>query len=92
MPDDPAAAAILETKPSTPGECIRAAKILSDLKQPDLAKRFHSQAEDQHLSCPLYRQACRRLIPAPAYPVQDYVSGRGIPPQAAHKIPQFSLN
>lgn len=40
MPEDPAAAAILETKPSTPGECVRAAKILSDLKQPELAKKF----------------------------------------------------
>jgi hypothetical protein len=39
-PDDPAVAAILETKPSTPGECVRAAKILSDLKRPDLAKQF----------------------------------------------------
>jgi CheY-like chemotaxis protein len=40
LPEDPAAAAILETKPSTPAECVRAAKILSDLKQPDLAKKF----------------------------------------------------
>jgi CheY-like chemotaxis protein len=40
MPEDPAAAAILETKPSTPAECVRAAKILSDLKQPELAKKF----------------------------------------------------
>ncbi len=49
MPDDPAAAAILETKPSTPGECIRAAKILSDLKQPDLAKRFLQKVIDAKL-------------------------------------------
>ncbi len=40
VPEDPAAAAILETKPSTPSECVRAAKILSDLKRPDLAKKF----------------------------------------------------
>ncbi len=39
-PEDPAVAAILETKPTTPGECVRAAKILSDLKRPDLAKQF----------------------------------------------------
>jgi hypothetical protein len=49
LPDDPAAAAILETKPSTPGECIRAAKILSDLKRPDLAKELLQKVIDAKL-------------------------------------------
>ena len=49
MPADPAAAAILETKPSTPAECVRAAKILSDLRQPDLARRFLQKVIDAKL-------------------------------------------
>jgi hypothetical protein len=49
VPEDPAAAAILETKPSTPTECLRAAKILSDLKQPDLAKKFLQKVIDAKL-------------------------------------------
>ncbi len=48
-PEDPAVAAILETKPSTPAECLRAAKILSDLKQPDLAKKFLQKVIDAKL-------------------------------------------
>ena len=50
VPDDPAVAAILETKSSTPGECIRAAKILSDLKRPDLAKQLLQKVIDAKLS------------------------------------------
>ena len=37
-PDSPAVEAVLETKPSTPAELVRAAKILADLGRPDLAK------------------------------------------------------
>jgi hypothetical protein len=39
-PEDPAVAAILATKPATPAECVRAAKILADLGRADLAKGF----------------------------------------------------
>ena len=39
-PEDPAVAAILATKPATPAECARAAKILADLGRADLAKGF----------------------------------------------------
>ena len=49
VPEDPAVAAILETKPATPSECIRAAKILSDLKRPDLAKQFLQKVIDAKL-------------------------------------------
>jgi CheY-like chemotaxis protein len=35
---DPAVEAILDTKPSTPSELVRAAKILAQLNRPDLAK------------------------------------------------------
>ncbi len=36
--DDPAVRAVLESKPTTPAQCARAAKILADLQRPDLAK------------------------------------------------------
>ncbi len=48
-PEDPAVAAILETKPATPAECIRAAKILADLGRADLAKGFLKKALDANL-------------------------------------------
>ena len=37
-PEDPAVQAVLESKPTTPAECVRAAKVLADLQRPDLAK------------------------------------------------------
>ena len=43
QPDSPAVAAILDTKPSTPKDMARAAKILSDLERPDLAREFLKQ-------------------------------------------------
>jgi len=49
LPEDPAVAAILETKPITPFECIRAAKILSDRKRPDLAKQYLQKVIDAKL-------------------------------------------
>jgi hypothetical protein len=42
-------AAVLETKPTTPSECLRAAKVLADLKQPDLAKGFLKKVIDANL-------------------------------------------
>jgi hypothetical protein len=58
----------------------------------DLAERFREQAHDQHYSCPLYRHACRRLMPSAAYPVVEVVSGLELPGRLASAIPQFSLN
>jgi hypothetical protein len=52
VPEDPAVAAILATKPATPGECIRAAKILSDLKRSDLAKQFLQKVIEAKLDDP----------------------------------------
>lgn len=49
-PESPAVAAILETKPSTPAEWTRAAKILADLGRPDLAKGFLKQILDAKLN------------------------------------------
>ncbi|MHB1033931.1 MAG: HEAT repeat domain-containing protein [Pirellulales bacterium] len=44
--DDPVVNALLETKPTTPRELVRAAKILADLDQPALAKTFLKQVLD----------------------------------------------
>jgi hypothetical protein len=46
---DPAVEAILETKPSTPSELVRAAKALADLRRPDLAKGFFQKVVDANL-------------------------------------------
>ena len=48
-PEDPAVAAILETKPATPAELLRAAQILSDLKRPFLAKGMVKQVAEANL-------------------------------------------
>jgi hypothetical protein len=52
VPEDSAVAAILATKPGTPSECIRAAKILSDLKRPDLAKKYLQKVIEAKLDAP----------------------------------------
>ena len=48
-PKDPAVLAILETKPTTPAELLRAARILADLKRPFLAKEMIKQVADANL-------------------------------------------
>ena len=48
-PENPAVAAILETKPTTPEECGRAAKTLFDFNRPDLAKGFLKKVLDAGL-------------------------------------------
>jgi CheY-like chemotaxis protein len=50
--EDPAVAAILGAKPTTPAECASAAKTLLDLGHPDLAKRFLKQVLDARLTVP----------------------------------------
>ena len=47
--DNPAVAAILATAPTTPAECVRTAKILTDLGHPDVAKRFVKKVLDANL-------------------------------------------
>jgi hypothetical protein len=42
--------------------------------RPDLAELFIPAARAQHRACPLYRRACRGLIPDDAYPVFDLVA------------------
>ena len=48
-PKIPAVAAILATKPTTPAECMRAAKMLADLGRPDLAKGLLKKVLDAKL-------------------------------------------
>ena len=48
-PKDTAVAAILATKPTTPAECVRAAKILFELGRPELAKPFLKKVIDANL-------------------------------------------
>jgi hypothetical protein len=36
-----------------------------------LAERFANEALEQHQACPLYRQACRELLPQGAYPAAE---------------------
>jgi hypothetical protein len=50
--EDAAVAAILATKPTTPVECVRAAKNLADLGHLNVAKRFLKQAIDAKLDLP----------------------------------------
>ena len=49
VPEDTAVAAILATKPTTPAECVRAAKTLVDLGHPDVAKPFLKKVLDAKL-------------------------------------------
>ena len=49
VPEDPAVLAILETKPNTPAELLRAARILADLKRPDLAKEMIKKVAEANL-------------------------------------------
>jgi CheY-like chemotaxis protein len=48
-PEDSGVAAILATKPTTPAECTRAARTLSDLGRDDLAKDFLKKVIDAKL-------------------------------------------
>ncbi|MEN6450299.1 MAG: hypothetical protein ABFC96_07395 [Thermoguttaceae bacterium] len=49
LPEDPAVAAVLQTKPAAPAECVKAARVLADLGRPDLAKGFVKKALDANL-------------------------------------------
>jgi hypothetical protein len=48
-PEDPAVAAIMATRPTTPAECVRAAKTLSDLGHADVAKPLLKKVLDAKL-------------------------------------------
>ncbi|MCE5302638.1 MAG: HEAT repeat domain-containing protein [Planctomycetaceae bacterium] len=49
MPDDPAVAAILAAKPTTPSECVRAASVLAELGHPDVARPLVKKVLDAKL-------------------------------------------
>jgi CheY-like chemotaxis protein len=60
-PDTPAAAAILATHPTTPSECVRAAKTLTDLGRPDLAKPLLKKVLDTKLEPPQWEALGREF-------------------------------
>lgn len=49
LPDNPAVAALLANKPTTPNECARTAKILVELNQLPLAKQYLKKVIDANL-------------------------------------------
>lgn len=57
----------------------------------ELAESFRAAAVDQHRSCPLYRDACRDLLPPGAYPGIDAPAGNG-PPDRPSRARRFSMN
>jgi hypothetical protein len=59
--------------------------------RPELAEQFRAAAEDQHRSCPLYRDACHGLLPVGAYPGTDAPAGTP-PPDQSNRAPRFSMN
>ena len=71
-PDAPAVAAILATKPTTPEECVRAAKTLADLGRADLAKGFLKKTLDAKLD----RQQLADLSERVGSPVFLEIAGR----------------
>ena len=58
--------------------------IAAEAGRPDLADRFREGARAQHRTCPLYRLACRDLLPAADYPVFELLPGfdLGVPAPA----------
>jgi CheY-like chemotaxis protein len=51
-PENPAVTALLETKPATPLDCLRTAKVLIEFDREDLAKSFLKKAMDAKLEPP----------------------------------------
>lgn len=60
--------------------------------RPDLAARFQEAASEQHASCPLYRLACRHMIPARAYPVMELLPGLVSTRRIGPPISSINLN
>jgi len=54
--------------------------------RPELAEAWRGRAAQQHRACPLYRQACRRLLPVGAYPDSPASAW------TAGHTPRFSVN
>ena len=58
---DPAVEAVLESKPSTPAELFRGAKILADLGRPELAKGFLQKILDAKLDDSQFKDLAERF-------------------------------
>ncbi|MBN2578540.1 MAG: hypothetical protein JXB10_06065 [Pirellulales bacterium] len=59
--ETPPVAAILATRPTTPAECLRAAKVLADLERPDLAKPLLKKVLDARLDRPELARLAKEL-------------------------------
>ncbi len=60
-PRQAAVKALLAAKPSTPAECVRAAKILAELERPDLAKQYIKKVLAANLDAQRLAELGRRL-------------------------------
>jgi len=61
---DPAVEAILETKPSTPSELVRAGKALAGFRRPDLAREHFKRVLDAALDAKALAALCDEFGPA----------------------------
>jgi hypothetical protein len=61
-------------------------------QRPDLMELFREPAQDQHWACPLYRHACRPLLPCQAYPVEEFLVELEFPARGPLMMSNFSLN
>jgi hypothetical protein len=91
LPDNPAVAAILQTKPTTPSECLRAAKIFSELERPDLAKPFLKKVLDAKLDRPALARLAEELGPATCISIGQHEDLRPEGKQVADAL-QDALN
>jgi hypothetical protein len=58
----------------------------------DLLERFHARALHQHESCPLYRYACRGLLPEWAYPALELIPGYVMTPRMTPAVRSLIMN
>lgn len=59
---------------------------------PELLASIRPAARRQHRACPLYRPACKGLLPTGDYPVLDLAPGIELAPSGGTRRPTFSLN
>jgi len=78
-PESRAVEAVLETRPATPIECVRAAWVLAELNRPDLAKEFLKKVIDASLD---ERRLVELNAQAGATTLLDLAGRSALPPEA----------